>query len=76
MSTLTSPSSPSLDHTYISPQEVADLIPGLTVKKLAEWRYERRGPRYRKIGRLILYALDELEDWIEASARLGDGDER
>lgn len=74
MSTTISPKPPSLGHTYLSPEEVAELLPGLTVKKLAEWRYERRGPRYRKIGRLILYALDELEEWIEASAKLGESD--
>jgi hypothetical protein len=55
---------------------VVELIPGLSVKKLAEWRYERRGPRYRKLGRVVLYALDELEEWIEASAKLGEHDAR
>lgn len=76
MSTLTSQDLPSLDHIFLTPQDVAELIPGMTVKKLAEWRYERRGPRYRKLGRLVLYALDELEEWIESSAKLGDGDAR
>lgn len=76
MSTLTSPDSPSLSHTYLTPIEVVELIPGLSVKKLAEWRYERRGPRYRKLGRVVLYALDELEEWIEASAKLGERDAR
>lgn len=75
MTTVTGPQQRGLSHTYLSPAEVVELIPGLTVKTLAEWRYERRGPRYRKLGRLVVYALDELEEWIEASARLGDQDD-
>lgn len=66
-------STPSLlSHVYLSPDDVVRLIPGLTRKCLAEWRYERKGPRYRKLGRTIVYALDELEAWLEASARDGD----
>lgn len=74
MSALTRTEQPRLGHTFVTPQEVAEMIPGLTVKKLAEWRYEHRGPRYRKLGRLVLYAIDELEAWIEASAMEGSDD--
>lgn len=76
MTTVTNPPVGGLTHSYLSPAQVAELIPGLTVKTLAEWRYERRGPRYRKLGRLVVYALDELEEWIEASAKLGESDDR
>ena len=56
-----------LAHTFLSPDEVAAMLPGVTKGKLAMWRYEGKGPRYRKLGRTIVYALDELEEWIEAS---------
>lgn len=72
MSTLSRSEAPRLGHTFLTPLEVSELVPGLTVKKLAEWRYEKRGPRYRKLGRAVLYALDELEEWIESSTVLGD----
>lgn len=76
MTVVTNPLPGGLTHTFLSPAQVAELIPGLTVKTLAEWRYERRGPRYRKLGRLVVYALDELEEWIEASAKLGEPESR
>lgn len=72
MSTVTNLDQPDLGHVFVKPQEVARLIPGLTVKKLAEWRYERRGPDYYKFGRVVLYDLDELKAWIDASAMAGD----
>ncbi|WP_404473585.1 hypothetical protein [Microbacterium aerolatum] len=68
MSTPRTTTAPDLGHEFVKPQDVALLIPGLTVKKLAEWRYERRGPDYYKFGRVILYDVSELKEWIEASA--------
>jgi hypothetical protein len=54
---------------FLSPDEVAAAIPGVTKNTLAMWRYEGKGPRYRKLGRVVVYALDEVEAWIEDSAR-------
>ncbi|GEK86668.1 helix-turn-helix domain-containing protein [Microbacterium aerolatum] len=77
MSTVNTTESPDVGHEFVKPQEVARLIPGLTVKKLAEWRYERRGPDYYKFGRVILYDVEELKAWINASAMsAGDGHAR
>lgn len=75
MTATTTPHPSGLSHTYLSPEEVVALIPGLTKKGLAEWRYEHKGPRYRKLGRVIVYALDEIEAWLEASAKNGEADE-
>ncbi|HEX5858691.1 MAG TPA: hypothetical protein VFY91_11345 [Microbacterium sp.] len=39
----------------------------MTKNTLAMWRYEHKGPRYCKLGRKVVYALDELEAWIGGS---------
>lgn len=60
-----------LSHVFLSPDEVAAALPGITRNTLAMWRYEGKGPRYRKLGRVIVYALDELEAWIESGVHDG-----
>lgn len=55
---------------FLSPQQVSDLVPGLTVGALAQLRYTGRGPRYRKpTPRTVLYDEQEVLAWIESSAR-------
>lgn len=53
--------------TYLTPEEVASRYAGrVTVDRLAQWRWRKKGPRHVKIGRAVLYPLQELETW-EAS---------
>jgi hypothetical protein len=60
---------------FLSPQQVADLVPGLSVGALAQLRYSGRGPRYRKpTARTVLYDELEVLEWIEASARSSTAD--
>jgi predicted DNA-binding transcriptional regulator AlpA len=43
---------------------------GLSVSTLAKMRLRGDGPRYAKIGkRVVLYALKDLEVWVEARKR-------
>ncbi|GAA1468854.1 helix-turn-helix transcriptional regulator [Microbacterium thalassium] len=62
---------PALRKKLLRPEDVTELIPGLSVKLLSQWRYEKKGPRYYKVGRIVLYPIDDLEEWFEAHA--GDG---
>ncbi|WP_045297502.1 helix-turn-helix transcriptional regulator [Microbacterium trichothecenolyticum] len=55
-------------HELLSPEQVVALLPGVTKGTLAMWRYEHKGPKYFKLGRKVVYALDELEEWLAASA--------
>ena len=64
-----------LSHKYLSPQQVADQLPGISTGTLAMWRHEGRGPRYRKLGRIVLYAADEVDKWVDESAREGTIDD-
>lgn len=51
---------------YLTQDEVADRYRGLvSVRTLANWRSARRGPRYVKIGKTVLYDEAELDAWDE-----------
>lgn len=64
-----------LKHRYLSPQQVADQLPGITTGTLAMWRHEGKGPRYRKLGRIVLYTADEVDEWVDAGTREGTSDD-
>ena len=57
---------------YLSPDQVAAQIPGLTKTQLAQLRFTGKGPRYRKpTPKTVLYLESEVIEWIENSARFG-----
>lgn len=53
--------------------EAAELL-GLSRKTLARWRWKGKGPVFRKIGRKVRYARNDLEDYIARSARCSTSD--
>ena len=50
--------------TLLTTQEVADLT-GLSRETLAQWRSQRRGIAYLKIGRSVRYALADVQAYLE-----------
>jgi hypothetical protein len=62
-----------LTEKYLTPDELAKALPTLNTGKLAMWRHAGKGPRYRKVGKSVLYVLDEVIDWLESTARHGTG---
>lgn len=60
-----------VEHRYLSPEQVCELVPGLTVANLQELRKTGRGPRYRKPtgenGKVVVYAEADVRAWVEAS---------
>ncbi len=46
----------------------------LSVACVRRWRLERRGPRFFKIGALVRYRPEDVEDWINAQPA-GGGNE-
>ncbi|OAZ39791.1 hypothetical protein A9Z40_08195 [Microbacterium arborescens] len=56
---------------YLSPAEVCDLIPGMTVGTLKTMRARGKGPRYAKPtgprGHVTLYLESDVRAWIQAS---------
>jgi len=74
-----------LDNKFLTPEEVSERYRGgVSVGTLRNWRAMKIGPSFVKVGKAVLYAIDELEAWDEqnrvscrASRRLTelDGDQ-
>lgn len=55
---------------YLTPDQVCELIPGMTKGQLSHLRATGKGPRYRRpTPKKIYYVESEVIEWIEASAR-------
>lgn len=54
--------------TFLNPKQAADYL-GLKPNTLAKMRVYGNGPKYRKHGFRVLYALEDLLDWSEKSSR-------
>ena len=50
---------------FISDREVSR-ITGIGRQTLANWRCQRKGPRYVKTSRLVRYALSDVLDFMQA----------
>jgi hypothetical protein len=52
------------DAKFLTPEEVSARCRGeVTVGTLRNWRAMRIGPAYGKIGKAVLYPVDELDAW-------------
>lgn len=57
---------------YITPEQVCELIPGMTKTNLAALRFRGEGPRYRKpTPKVVVYVESEVIAWLEGTARQG-----
>lgn len=57
---------------YLSPEQVCEIVPGMTKGSLAQLRFKGSGPRYRKpTPKTVLYVEAEVLAWVENSARYG-----
>ncbi|MCJ8508798.1 helix-turn-helix domain-containing protein [Rhizobium lemnae] len=51
---------------FLTPDEVAERYRGsISVGTLRNWRSMKIGPSFVKIGKAVLYQVDELEAWDE-----------
>jgi hypothetical protein len=52
------------DRRYLTAEEVSERYRGgISVGTLRNWRAMRIGPTFIKIGKAVLYPIDELEVW-------------
>lgn len=53
---------------YLTPEQVCEIVPGLTRAALGQMRYTGRGPKYLRPGgtRKILYREADVIAWVEA----------
>ncbi len=50
--------------TFLTPEEVAERYRGsVSVGTLRNWRAMKIGPSFVKIGKAVLYRVDELKAW-------------
>jgi len=54
-------------NSFMPTGEVAQLL-HISTKTLERWRVEGTGPVFRKAGRKVLYALADIETWLNANA--------
>jgi len=52
----------------IGNNEAAKLI-GVAPETLVQWRYQKRGPCFLKVGRLVWYRRADLAAWLAAQRR-------
>jgi len=48
---------------FLTPKQIEELY-GIPVGSLANWRFLKRGCKYYRLSRRILYSVDDLEAWI------------
>ena len=56
---------------YMSPEQVCELVPGMTVENLKELRKKGKGPRYSKptgpLGHVVIYRRADVIAWVEGA---------
>jgi excisionase family DNA binding protein len=56
---------------YMTTTEVADTA-RTPVETVRYWRHVGKGPRSFKVGRRVLYAVEDVEAWLEKARNGGD----
>ena len=54
----------TVNKPYLSTVEAADLL-NTTAGVLANWRHHGEGPPYIKLRRKILYAVKDIQEWLD-----------
>ena len=67
---LASASTATAGTTLLGPAELSELL-GIPEKTLANWRSQRRGPLFLRIGAHVRYRLLDVEQWLEERAAVG-----
>ncbi len=61
---------------YLSPAEVCELIPGMTVEKLKYLRRQGSGPRFIKASaKTIVYSATEIERYMRSREQVRTGED-
>ena len=60
---------------FLTEKDVAKQI-NVSLATLRRWRLERRGPRFVKVGALVRYRPEDLEQWMAALPTGGTAPQR
>lgn len=56
----------------LSPEQVCEMVPGMTKGNLAQLRFKGIGPKYLKPSpRTVVYRESDIIEWLESSERTG-----
>ena len=57
----------------LNTEQAAKYLLGPTGKKqtLEQWRFRNTGPKYRKLGKFVRYAEEDLLEYLEQQAHTG-----
>ncbi|TSD68088.1 helix-turn-helix transcriptional regulator [Aeromicrobium piscarium] len=47
----------------LTPEQVSDLL-GVKTQTLAQWRWRKTGPKFQKVGRLVRYSPEDVDQWL------------
>ena len=56
---------------YMTTAEVAETV-RTPVETVRYWRHINKGPKSFKVGRRVLYAIEDVEAWLNSARRGGD----
>lgn len=56
------------NHIYMTPQELARRL-RISTGTLANWRLRGEGPKFMKIGKKVLYPMDEVAAYEQQALR-------
>jgi hypothetical protein len=55
---------------WLSPEQVLEIVPGLSREGLAMLRFNGTGPRYSKPSpRKVVYSRTAIDEWLKANER-------
>lgn len=57
--------------SLLTESELAKYL-SVSVACVRRWRLERRGPRFRKLGALVRYRPEDVDEWINLRSAAGD----
>jgi len=58
-----------MEKRYLNPRQVEEIY-GLNRRTLANLRWLKKGPSYVKLGRQVLYPVEEIEKWIKENGTI------
>lgn len=58
-------------------EETVEYLGGVVTRgQMAQWRYMGTGPAFHKVGRKVLYDLDEVNAWLDSNRHEKTGESR
>ena len=55
----------------LNEKQTAELL-GVSVAALRKWRFQRRGPAYIKLGKLVRYRREDVDQWLLTRPKGGE----